>query len=68
MSDAQKEILKMLADNVITVEEAERLIKALDEGERKKQDSTRTLSQQHIIISLFTGQHTTKPILSYSLS
>ncbi len=39
MSDAQKEILKMLSDNVITVDEAERLLKALHEGEKHKGES-----------------------------
>lgn len=39
MSEAQKEILKMLSDNVITVDEAERLLKALNEGEKRKEES-----------------------------
>ena len=41
MSEAQKEILKMLSDNVITVDEAERLLKALNEGEKQKNESTK---------------------------
>jgi len=39
MSEAQKEILKMLSDNVISVDEAERLLKALNEGEKRKEES-----------------------------
>lgn len=39
MSDTQKEILKMLADQVITVDEAERLLKAVNEGEHQKEES-----------------------------
>lgn len=39
MSEAQKEILKMLSDNVITVDEAERLLKALNEGEKRKEET-----------------------------
>jgi DUF4097 and DUF4098 domain-containing protein YvlB len=38
MSEAQKDILKMLSDNVITVDEAERLLKALNEGERRREE------------------------------
>jgi len=38
-SDAQRDILKMLAENVIDVNEAERLLKALNEGEKRKEDS-----------------------------
>lgn len=37
-SDAQRDILKMLAENVIDVDEAERLLKALNEGEQRKED------------------------------
>ncbi|MBN1425891.1 hypothetical protein JXA88_15180, partial [Candidatus Fermentibacteria bacterium] len=39
-SDEQREILKMVADKVITVEEAERLLKALDEGSRAQEPRT----------------------------
>jgi DUF4097 and DUF4098 domain-containing protein YvlB len=37
-TDAQRDILKMLAENVITVDEAERLLKALTEGQQQKQE------------------------------
>ncbi len=37
MSEEQREILKMVADGVITVEEAERLLRALDEGARARE-------------------------------
>lgn len=37
MSDEQREILKMVADKVITVEEAERLLNALEEGGRARE-------------------------------
>lgn len=37
MSEEQREILKMVADKTITVEEAERLLKALEEGERARE-------------------------------
>lgn len=37
-SDAQHDILKMLADQVITVDEAERLLKALNEGQQRKDE------------------------------
>lgn len=37
-SDAQRDILKMLAENVISVEEAERLLKALNEGQQRKDE------------------------------
>ncbi len=40
MSDERREILKMLADKVITVDEAERLLKALNEGEQKRTADT----------------------------
>ncbi len=39
MSDAQREVLKMLADKVITVDEAERLLRALNEGKKRKEES-----------------------------
>ncbi len=39
MSDAQKEILRMLSDHIITVDQAERLLKALDEAETRKEES-----------------------------
>lgn len=49
MSDAQKEILKMLSDKVITVDEAERLLKALSEGEKHKEESrARTGGHRHV--------------------
>lgn len=38
MSDAQKDILKMLADGVINVDEAERLLKAVSEGEKHREE------------------------------
>ncbi len=37
-SDAQRDILKMLAENVISVDEAERLLKALNEGQQRKDE------------------------------
>ena len=37
MSDEQREILKMVADKAITVEEAERLLRALEEGARARE-------------------------------
>jgi DUF4097 and DUF4098 domain-containing protein YvlB len=37
-SDAQRDILKMLSENVISVDEAERLLKALNAGEQRKED------------------------------
>lgn len=39
MSDAQREVLKMLADKVITVDEAERLLRALNEGDKRKEEA-----------------------------
>ncbi len=39
MSEAQTEILKMLSDNAITVDEAERLLTALNEGEKRREES-----------------------------
>src|SRR5262245_11248072 len=36
MSQERIEILKMVSDKVITVEDAERLLRALDDGERKR--------------------------------
>jgi len=39
MSDAQRDILKMLSDNVINVDEAERLLRALNEGEQRKEEA-----------------------------
>ena len=39
MGDERIEVLKMVADKVITVEEAERLLRALDEGERRKSEA-----------------------------
>ena len=36
--DAQRDILKMLAENVINVEEAERLLKAVNEGKQRRDD------------------------------
>lgn len=47
MSDAHKDILKMLADKVITVDEAERLLKALNEGEQRKDDPRSRSGEQH---------------------
>lgn len=52
MSDAQKEILKMLSDNVITVDEAERLLKALNEGEKQKNESKSRGGGAHSITSV----------------
>ena len=37
-SDAQRAILKMLEENVINVDEAERLLKALNEGQQQKEE------------------------------
>jgi len=37
MSDEQREILRMLSESKITVQEAERLLGALDEGQRRRQ-------------------------------
>lgn len=39
MSDAHKEILRMLSDHIITVDQAERLLKALNEAETRKEES-----------------------------
>lgn len=39
MSEERKDVLKMLADKVISVEEAERLLKALDDGDQKRRES-----------------------------
>lgn len=39
MSDAERDILKMVADKVITVEEAERLLSALHEGGKRQEES-----------------------------
>ena len=47
MSDAQKEILKMLADNVITVDEAERLLRAVSEGEKHKEEPKSRAGRHH---------------------
>lgn len=47
MSDAQKEILKMLSDHVITVDQAERLLKALNEGEAHKQEPKSHVREGH---------------------
>ena len=39
MSEAQRDILKMLSENAINVDDAERLLKALNEGERRREES-----------------------------
>jgi hypothetical protein len=39
MSEERKEILRMVADRVITVDDAERLLRALAEGERREESS-----------------------------
>jgi DUF4097 and DUF4098 domain-containing protein YvlB len=46
-SDAQRDILKMLADNVISVDEAERLLKALNEGEQRKEEPRGSRQRRH---------------------
>jgi DUF4097 and DUF4098 domain-containing protein YvlB len=46
-SDAQRDILKMLADNVISVEDAERLLKALNEGEQRKEEPRSSRHRKH---------------------
>ena len=38
MSDERREILRMLAEKMISVDEAERLLRALDEGDRKRRE------------------------------
>jgi DUF4097 and DUF4098 domain-containing protein YvlB len=38
MSDERKEILRMLAEKMISVDEAERLLRALDEGDHKRRE------------------------------
>jgi DUF4097 and DUF4098 domain-containing protein YvlB len=38
MSDERKEILRMLAEKVITVDDAERLLRALDDGDKKRRE------------------------------
>lgn len=38
MSDERKEILRMLAEKVISVDETERLLRALDDGDRKRRE------------------------------
>jgi DUF4097 and DUF4098 domain-containing protein YvlB len=55
MSDAQRDILKMLSDNVINVDEAERLLKALNEGEQRKEEtySQRRSHHGHTMGSMF---------------
>jgi len=40
MSEEKREILKMVADKTITVEEAERLLRALGDAEQPKAEST----------------------------
>lgn len=47
MSDAQKDILKLLADKVISVDEAERLLKALNEGEHQKEENRSRFDEHH---------------------
>jgi hypothetical protein len=39
MGDERTEVLKMVAEKKITVEEAERLLRALDEGDRRREQS-----------------------------
>lgn len=47
-NDAQRDILKMLADKVISVEEAERLLKALNDGQQRAEDGhARHAKHQH---------------------
>lgn len=46
-SDAQRDILKMLSENVISVDDAERLLKALNEGEQRKEDAHSRRHRQH---------------------
>ncbi len=41
MSEGQKQILQMLAENKISVEDAERLLKALKEGDQKREEHSK---------------------------
>lgn len=47
MNDTQKEILRMLADKVITVDEAERLLKAVNDGEKRKEEGRPHFGRHH---------------------
>ncbi len=47
MSEAQTEVLKMLADKVITVEEAERLLRSLDQAEKQHRDAETSSPRSH---------------------
>ncbi len=47
MSEAQKEVLKMLADKVITVEEAERLLRSLEQAEKQHRDTETSSPRSH---------------------
>jgi hypothetical protein len=47
MSQEQVEILKMVADRVITAEEGERLLRALEEGEAKRRDHSSEQRHRH---------------------
>lgn len=51
MSEERIEILRMVADGVINVEEAERLIKALGEGDERRRERKRT----SVVESAFEG-------------
>lgn len=42
MNEERKEILRMLAEKIITVDDAEKLLKALDEGERRRAEADRS--------------------------
>ena len=55
MSDAQRDILKMLSENAINVDEAERLLKALNEGQQRKEEahSRRRSHHGHTMGSMF---------------
>ncbi len=46
-SDAQRDILKMLSENVISVEEAERLLKALNEGDHRAEEPHSNRRKHH---------------------
>jgi hypothetical protein len=55
MSEERLEVLKMVADKVITVEDAERLLRALDEGERKRSEPRRAEKRVGVVAGAFDG-------------
>ncbi len=47
MKEERLEILKMVADGIITVEEAERLLRAIEEGQRREQEGDWETKKKH---------------------